>query len=176
MSRRELADAMRAGAAIDPEALVGWAYRGVSLGLPAFVERLSWKTFVKTFVRDEGGGVAGYNVRVVQEPYEEELSAPTPLRDKGGAPVTFGPYVVTPLDPARHRAPCAEGLVLDYGAPKGARGTMVRLRDPITAINEGDATLLLGCMYMDLGVKIPTPSFFTLQRVARVDDLLGTPS
>jgi hypothetical protein len=173
MSRRELSEVMRGGSAIDPERLVGWAYRGVSLGLPAFVERLSWKTFAKTFVRRADGSVGGYNVRVVQAPLTFPAEPPEPQRTKAGAPVTFGPYGVERFDPARHRAPCTEGLVLDYSKGEGARGVMSLMRDPITAVSPGDAELLLGWMYADIGLKVPTPSFFTLERVARVDEWLA---
>ncbi len=172
MSRRELTEVMRGGSAIDPDALVGWAYRGVSLGLPTFVERLSWKTFVKTFVRRSDGSVGGYNVRVVQGPLTFPAEPPEPLRADDGAPVTFGPYGVEPFDPSRHRAPCSAGLVLDYSKGEGARGVMALMRDPITAVLPGSTELLLGWMYADVGFKVPTPSFFTLERVARVDGWL----
>ena len=42
--------------------------RGTSLGLPALVEKLTWKTFQKTFYRDpRTGRLLGWNVRLEQD-------------------------------------------------------------------------------------------------------------
>ncbi len=64
-SHRALRDAIVHGHPVDPRALEGWAYRGTSLGLPRVVERLTWKTFQKTFYRDPfSGALRGWNVRL----------------------------------------------------------------------------------------------------------------
>ena len=40
------------------------------------------------------------------------------------------------------------------------------MRDPLVAVNEGDPSLLLGWSYLQLPwLRIPTPSYFTLQRL-----------
>ena len=39
------------GHAVDADALAGTQYRGVSLGVPKWVERLSWTKFRKSFRR-----------------------------------------------------------------------------------------------------------------------------
>ena len=77
MKRGALATTLRQGHAIDPRALDDSQYRGISLGLPAWFERLTWKTFQKTFHRDPRTGVLrGWNVRVEQR----GLDAPSVAR------------------------------------------------------------------------------------------------
>ncbi len=98
MPRHALMGVLRDGYPIDPAALDDTEYRGISLGLPAFLERLTWKTFQKTFHRDpETGHLRGWNVRIEQRGLDAE-SVPLVKR---GAPFTFGHYRVVPLDPAR---------------------------------------------------------------------------
>ncbi len=163
MSRRQLIEALCAGHAIDPAALDDTEYKGVSLGLPGFIDRLSWKTFKKTFHRDpESGHLRGWNVRLEQH----GIDAPcVPMKTKHGEPLTFGHYRV--VDPAGYRMPkpANRGLLIDYGLGGNAALSFTnRLRDPIVAVNEGDATLLLGWSYADLGIlRFGTPSFFTLE-------------
>lgn len=67
LPRHRLAEVLASGHPIDPAALAGAAYRGVSLGLPPLVERLSWKTFQKTFLRDPSSGeLWGWNVQAAR--------------------------------------------------------------------------------------------------------------
>jgi hypothetical protein len=161
-SRAELMDRMLAGHPIAPADLEGADYRGVSLGLPAALERLSWKTFVKAFRRDpDTGRLGGWNVRIDQgrpEDYRPRL--------RRGRPVTFGHFVVQPARGYRMPRPCDQGLVLDYGLGRRRRlSPLAALRDPIVALEPGSAELLLGWSYLDIaGRQIPTPSFFTLER------------
>jgi len=78
---RELMRLLREGHAIDPTKLDDYEYRGTSLGLPRFVERLTWKTFQKTFHRDpETGVLRGWNVRLEQRGLDADS---VPLRRKG---------------------------------------------------------------------------------------------
>lgn len=158
MNRRQLAEAMRTGHAIAPRALDDAAYRGISLGLPRWAERLSWKTFQKTFHRDPSTGVLrGWNVRVEQR----GLDAPSTALVRRGAPFTFGHYVVRDLPPGTPRG-IERGLLIDY-TPAG--GLTSRVRDPLVAVNEGSVDQLLGWSYVDLGlVCVPTPSYFLLER------------
>ena len=65
LPRRELAVLFAQGKPFDPNALEGFAYHGVSLGLPPLAERLTWKTFAKVFVR-ENAELVGFNVRCEQ--------------------------------------------------------------------------------------------------------------
>jgi len=140
MRRPQLAAALRGGHPIDPAALDDTAYRGISLGLPRWAERLSWKTFQKTFHRDPGSGaLRGWNVRVEQR----GLDAASVALVRRGEPFTFGPYVV---------------------------------RDPIVALNEGSVELLLGWSYVDLGLlRVPTPSFFLLEREGPLAHVVAAP-
>ncbi len=163
MSRRQLLDALCAGHAIDPAALDDTEYKGVSLGLPGFIDRLSWKTFKKTFHRDpQSGYLRGWNVRLEQHGIDAPCVA---MKDKRGEPLSFGHYRV--VDPAGYRMPkpANRGLVIDYGLGGNPGLSFTnRLRDPIVAVHEGDPTLLLGWSYVDLGaLRFGTPSFFTLE-------------
>jgi len=144
---KELARLLREGHPVDPTALDDRQYRGTSLGLPRWVERLTWKTFVKTFHRDPAtGALRGWNVRLEQD----GLDAPVrPKTNRAGDPRTFGHYVVVDdPDPG-------PGLLIKY--------TLSPLRDPLVALNPGDPALLLGMTYVHLGLKISTLSYFSLQ-------------
>ncbi len=156
LSNRDLAAVLAAGHAIDPAALDDTQYQGVSLGLPGWVVALTWKTFMKTFHRDpESGALRGWNVRLRQD----GVDAPCTPRVKAGAPVTFGHYeVVDPPDAAR------PGLLIDYGRGRNAPWDPIRrVRDPLVAVREGDATVLLGGSYVDLGLEVGTPAYFALR-------------
>ncbi len=151
MSRRDLEGVMESGYDIDPDAIADVEFRGVSLGLPAMVERLTWKTFKKVFCRDEDGGLRGWNIRI------EQTGALPPFepRIKRGAPETFGHYAVDVT---------SRGLTLDYGRFAKALDPLRFLRDPVVAVRAGDATLLLGTTLLALPFgRVATPSFFTLE-------------
>lgn len=162
MTRAELMDVLRSGHAIEPRALDDTEYKGTSLGLPRWVERLTWKKFKKVFHRDpESGALRGWNVRLEQN----ELAGPCVPKTKHGEPVTFGHYRV--VSPEGHRVVrgCDRGLLIHYGlGGNRALDPVCRVRDPIVAVAAGDPTLLLGWSYVDLGFAcLGTPSFFTLE-------------
>lgn len=167
MSTDELARLLEGGHPIDAAALDDTEYRGTSLGMPGWLERLTWSKFRKTFHRDpKTGALRGWNVRLEQNGRE---APDVPLR-KGGAPFTFGHFVV--VSASGYRAPrrrgravqFQHGLMLDYGLGKNLLGPLRALRDPIVALRPGDPTLLLGWSYLELGrALVPTPSFFTLE-------------
>lgn len=162
--RPELLRILREGHAIDPTKLDDYEYRGVSLGLPAFVERLTWKTFQKTFHRDpETGELRGWNVRLEQLGLDAES---TPRRTKSGDPLTFGHYRAVALDAASRARGIHEGLLLDYGESGNPRmDASALVRDPIAAVNAGSVELLLGWTLIALGSgTLATPSFFALER------------
>jgi hypothetical protein len=150
---RGLREALAAGFPVAPVAVEGSRYRGLSLGLPAVLDRLLWKTFEKTFHRDASGTLRGWNVRVEQTGWEGELRP----RVRRGQPWTFGHYVVH--DRGDH-------LELDYGQGANPRLDPTRLaRDPLVAVVEGDATWLLGATDVALpGTRLRTPSYFLLRR------------
>lgn len=163
LPRRALAEALAAGHPIDPAALDGSEYRGISLGLPAFVEKLSWKTFQKVFERDrESGTLRGWNVRIEQR----GLDASSVPKQKNGAPFTFGHYQVVPMGGRRCPRPVGPALAIDYGLGGNGRFDLMHfLVDPIVAVNEGSHELLLGWSYLDFGLlRISTPNFFVLER------------
>lgn len=159
-TRKELTSRLLGGHPVDPTALDDTEYRGTSLGLPAFVERLTWKTFRKVFHRDtETGRLRGWNVRLVQH----GIDGPSEPETKRGEPVTFGHYLV--VDAPQVEAP--RGLLLDYGLGQNGRFDPVSLvRDPVVALEEGSVEVLLGWTYLELTprVRIGTPSFFVLER------------
>jgi hypothetical protein len=149
-SGAELASYFHDGHPVAPEALAGAEYHGTSLGLPRWLERLTWKTFIKAFAHDDRGGVRGWNVRVDQR-------APWTPRLRDGVPVTFGHFAAV-------RA--GSTTMLDYGAGGNRRGDVTSvLRDPLVALEPGSADRLLGVSLVDVaGVRLPTPSYFLLER------------
>jgi len=163
MDRRELMHVMCSGFPIDPAGLDDTEYRGVSLGLPGVVEKLTWKKFKKTFHRDPATGVLrGWNVRIEQSPLDE----PWVPQVRDGQPRTFGHYEVVVAKGIPMPKPCDQGLLIDYGRGHNPRlDPMARVRDPIVAVNPDSNELLLGWSYVDLGfTQVGTPSFFSLER------------
>lgn len=141
LSRAELATVLTSGFAVDVEALRGASFRGVSLGLPGWVERLSWKEFRKEMFTDEAtGAVVGRNVRVTSRAalvaLEDGGTPPSPEL-QNGAPKVFGPFGVRPLR-AGEGYPCSAGVVLDYGL---AHPALVRAEAPLTAPEGGASSL-----------------------------------
>lgn len=173
LSRRELARLLREGHPIDPRALDETIYRGTSLGIPGWVERLAWKIFAKTFHRDPVSGVLrGWNVRVEQH----GIAGPLVLRRRHGHPVTFGHFHVVGC--AGMAMPIeAPGLLLDYGRGGNPRlDPSGRVRDPIVALTPGSADVLLGWSYLDLGfARLGTPSYFLLERAGALDHVAAPP-
>jgi hypothetical protein len=154
MTRRELDALLRRSHPIDPHALddtcgePGTEYRGISLGLPRWVERLTWKKFKKVFRRDaQTGAVRGWNVRIQQNALDEPW---IPMMRKG-APWSFGHFTVR------------DDAVLDYGL----------MRDPLVSLEAGKVDLLLGVSDLALGpLSLRTPTYFCLER----DHALGPPA
>jgi hypothetical protein len=161
LPRRELWELLLAGHPFPPEELADLEYHGTSLGLPGFVERLTWKKFKKVFCRD-GARVRGWNLRLVQR----GIDAPPEPQMREGQPATFGHFEVIPAAGVHMPWKADRALLLDYGRGGNSSWDVTSLmRDPLVAVNPGDPTLLLGWSYLDLGaVKLRTPSFFTLER------------
>jgi len=156
LSQRELAGALAAGRHFDPQAIAGWMYRGTSLGLPGWIERLTWTKFAKAFHREPGGQVRGWNVRIEQDGLDRAWRP----RMRHGRAITFGRFAVVEA---------AGGIVLDYNVERGA---MRVLRDPLVALDDR-ADTLLGRSLLQLGpASIPTPSYFLLERDEPVVDPL----
>lgn len=165
LSADALLDVLQSGHRIDVEDLEDRTFRGVSLGLPGVVEKLTWKTFQKVFVRD-AGTLRGWNVRLEQD----GIDAPSRPKTRRGEPRTFGHFHVRPTtqdDRPRYRGRSLflpRALMLDYSLGGNGVDPIGMLRDPIVAVEGGDSRLLLGWSYLQLGpAKVPTPSFFTLE-------------
>lgn len=160
-SRRELRERLLAGHPVDPAALEGFAYRGTALGMPGFVERLSWKTFQKTFWRHDDGRLLGWNVRL----HQDGVDAPSRPIEKGGEPWCTWFYEVVP---GGVPAPTGfdRGLFIDYARGPNPRLDVIRwVKDPLVALAPGDADALMGVSYAVIGGRcLTTPTWFTLER------------
>ena len=175
MSNPRLRATLRAGEPIEARALDDTAYRGVSLGLPRFVERLTWKTFQKTFHRDPASGaLRGWNVRVEQR----GLDAATVARTRRGVDWTFGHYQVVSAAGYKNPWPVNQALMIDYQIGGNSRwDPMNWVKDPLVAINAGSVELLLGWSYVDLGfLQLSTPTFFLLEREGALTSLVAPPA
>jgi hypothetical protein len=172
LSRNELRRMLEGGHPIDPHALDDSQYRGVSLGLPSPMVKLTWLTFRKTFHRDKNtGALRGWNVRMEQTGLDGERK---PMLDRSGMPRCFGFYGVRRASEYANLPIAAQhGLMIDYSlGQENARLDPVRRgRDPLVALEKGSVERLLGWTYLDLGaVRVGTPSYFLLER----DGVLST--
>ena len=168
-SRKVLREHIVEGYAVDPKAIEGFAYRGTSLGLPAFVERLTWKTFLKTFYRDPGSGrLVGWNVRLEQDGLDARSR---PRLDERGCPVCVWNYEVIAKGTVPMPRGFDRGLVIDYSCAKNPTFDTVRLmKDPLVALSPDSCDELIGVSYVVLGgVCIETPTYFTLEREGPID-------
>lgn len=150
------------GYPVDPRDIEGWAYRGTSLGLPSFVERLTWKTFQKTFHRDPGSGrLLGWNVRLEQD----GIDAPSRPKIKRGRPVTEWNYEVVPPDGVPMPAGFDRGLIIDYSLAPNPPGPMRFTKDPLVSLSPDNADEMIGVSYLVIGGRtLETPTYFTLER------------
>jgi len=174
-SGRQFAAAMAGGHAVDLDALANAQYRGTSLNMPGFVDRLTWKVFRKTFYRDPTTGThRGWNVRIVQR----GIDAPSePMRLADGTPKTFGHYLVRDAQSLKVARGYNAGIYLDYIAARNPLTDMGRFAAaPVVALNTGDPTLLLGWEYIKLGpLHIPTPSYWLLEYEGPIEEVVAPP-
>jgi hypothetical protein len=167
-SWRELRERIATGHPVDPAALEGWAYRGTTLGLPRVIERLSWQTFQKTFYREPvSGRLLGWNVRL----HQDGLGAPSRPLVKRGVPVTTWHYEVLPPGDLATPRGFDRGLVIDYSRGHNPALDPIRFsKDPLVALEPGNADVLLGVTWVSLGpVRLETPTYFVLEREHRLD-------
>ncbi len=153
-SRDELHDLFRDALPTVLETIEGYRYRGVSLGLPSWVERLSWKKFAKSFVRSQSGQVHGWNVRI----HQDDLDLPWRPQLRDGIEWRFGSFGLRFM-------PGSDHVEIDYGMGTGGLSPMRRLRDPIRSL-DANGDVLLGHSLIDVGLgrRIATPSWFLLER------------
>jgi hypothetical protein len=175
LGKPALWELLRTGHPLDPAALDDAVFRGTSLGMPGWVDRLAWKTFRKVFHRDAGRGVRrGWNVRLEQD----GLRAPSrPMRRRDGSELSFGQFEVVPAAGRRAPGGLGQSLLLDYGRGGNPPWDVTRcLRDPLVALAPGRTDLLLGWSYLELGpLRVRTPSFFTLEREGTLDTPVPRP-
>ena len=89
-------------------------------------------------------------------------------------PLTFGHYRVLPMADWPRKLPTGlskAGAMLDYGTGANVPLDATRLmRGPLVALQDDDATVLLGWSCAQLGpLRLPTPSYFLLVRWQPVD-------
>lgn len=160
MTNAQRARALREGLPIDARKLAGSNYRGVSLGLPRLLERLTWTTFRKSFQLDPDGRVSGYNVRLEQD----GIDAPPRPKQRGGMDWTFGPFAISAAPASGTPFACPQGALFDYGMRHPRTHPIGRTRDIVVAMDDA-CDLLLGALYIDIaGMEFRTPSYFTLER------------
>lgn len=165
----ELRSRILDGHPVDPTSIAGWAYRGTSLGLPRFVERLTWKTFQKTFHRDPTTGrLLGWNVRLEQD----GIDAPSRPKRVDGKPVCTWHYEVIEARGVPMPRGFDRGLIIDYGRnDANPLWESVRfMKDPLVSLEAGSNDFLLGVSYAVVaGRCVETPTYFTLEREHRID-------
>lgn len=167
-SKRALRRALVDGHPVEPAALEGYAFRGTSLGLPTLAERLTWKTFQKTFYRHpRTGRLVGWNVRLEQD----GLDAPSRPKRARGVPVTEWNYELVPIDGAVTPPGFDHGWLIDYSrAPNPPLSTVRLVKDPLVALVPGRHDALLGVSYLLIGGRaVETPTYFTLEREHPID-------
>jgi hypothetical protein len=176
MKRADHEAILRAAHPIPREALGDSAYTGVDLSLPPLANRLLWKTFRKTFVRDPATGeIRGWNVRVEQTGWE----TPTvPLVDSRGKQRSFGHYRLRSARGEKFPRGWTGEDFLDYGSAGNAALDPARCGwCPLVAVNEGNADLLLGWeVFKVAGVFVPLPDFWALRREGPLDVVVDPPA
>lgn len=153
---RALPRALRAGAAVDPRSLDGWAFRGTVLATPGLVERATWTTFQKAFRRDPSTGrLLGWNVRLEQD----GVGRPSRPRLRGGVPWCRWFFEVLPS----RGLGGVDSVLIDYARGPNPRWEPVRwVKDPLVDVGDG---LLLGVSWVVLaGRALSTPTWFVLER------------
>lgn len=174
LSGKGLRALLAQGHPVDPASLDNSQYRGVSLGIPKWVEKMAWTTFMKTFHRDpETGALRGWNVRLKQTGLDGPVEF---MRTRDGEPKTFGHFEVVDANPDTMPTGCAAGLLIHYGRGGNGRFDPIRwLRDPLVSLEPGSTDRLLGASYLDLGFRIMTPSYFLLERRGSLDHVTHSP-
>ncbi len=156
------------------EELAGHQYLGVDLSLSPLMRKVLWHTFRKTFYREPGGPVRGWNVRMEQTGVR---GTAIPLKDRQGRERTFGHYRLCSARgesfPHRWRG----SHFLDYGCAGNAWSDPARFAAcPLVAVNEGQMELLLGWEVFRVGpAKIPTQLFWALERQGPLEQVVQPP-
>lgn len=165
MGQKQLAQELANGHPINPTDLNDTEYKGISLGMPAFIDKLAWKTFKKVFHRDpQTGYLRGWNVRIQQTGLHGEYIP----KEKNGGPFAWGHYRVVDNAGRKSPRPVPKGaLLIDYGVGGNHPLDLSTrfMRDPLVALHPGSAEMLLGWSYFDVGLfQLSSPSYFLLLR------------
>lgn len=159
LDRRALETLMLQGERPELDALPGWEYRGLNIGLPARL--LGIQKFIKGFFRPPRGEVCGYNVRVRQN----GPAAPWVTMPIGEVPRRFGFYRVTLVAPGVRDSAYPRALLLDYGqGGNGRLSPLSTLRDYLVRVTPGSDEVLLGKAFMALGRSRLPVGYFLLER------------
>jgi hypothetical protein len=168
LDRRALERLMVDGERPEVDALPGWEYRGMNLGLPARLLRI--QKFIKGFGRLASGEVCGYNVRVRQN----GAAAPWVALPVDAAPRRFGFYRVTPVAATARDHTYRHALLLDYGrGGNGRLNPLATLRDYLVRATSGSDAVLLGKAFMAVGQRRVPIGYFLLERYRPNDDRGG---
>ncbi len=159
LPRHELERIMIRGERPDPEALIGWEFRGFNVAFWAPYSPI--RKFTKGFFRGRDGATRGYNLPIVQD----GLDRPWRAKPSDAAPKRFGFYLVTDPAPEARDNAYLHALLLDYGRGDNPLLDPSRvLRDYLVRVRPGSDDLLLGKATVALGTaRIPT-NYFVLQR------------
>jgi len=168
MSHSERKQVMFNAHPIDVAALDKTMYRGIDLSLPKIMNMILWKTFRKTFIRDEkSGDIRGWNVRMEQTGWE----GAGVTKKKNGKQITFGHYRVRPAKDIKWPGAWKGEQYLDYLIAgnhwwdPGRPGFC-----PLVAVNKGSNALLLGWEMIKFGpVIIPLRDFWALKLEGPLD-------
>ncbi len=152
--RPKLSEIFAGASPVALESIANYRYNGISLGLPGWVERLSWKKFCKDFIRKSDGSVHGWNVRVEQD----GLQSPWQPQQRRGKEWRFGPFGVRTACTSPH-------LEIDYSHGTSGFSPLRLLRDPLRSL-DASGDILLGRSLVDVGGgrRLSTPSWFVLER------------
>ena len=166
---------MMAAKPIDPDSLANTMYRGIDLSLPPLMNKILWKTFRKTFVRDpESGELRGWNVRLEQTGWE---GPGQPMTDSKGLQISFGHYRVRPARGLRFPGGWSGEQFLDYTIAGNPWYDPAGLGYcPLVAVNKGSNELLLGWEVFKLGpLFVPLPDFWALKLEGPLDAVVPVP-
>lgn len=168
LDRRALETLMVQGERPDLDALPGWEYWGMNIGISARLLRI--QKFIKGFFRLPGGQVCGYNVRARQN----GPAAPWMAMPVDGVPRRFGFYRVTPVAPTARDNAYLHALLLDYGqGGNGRLNPLSTLRDYLVRVAPGSDDLLLGKAFMAVGRPRVSVGYFLLERYRPSDNRLS---
>lgn len=175
MDRHQLRGLIDRAHPLDHDVLLGRQYLGIDLSLPPLVNRLLWKTFRKTFVRDEvTGGLRGWNVRMEQRGWDPDTPQ-EPRTTPDGQPWTFAHYAVADARGKRFPGGWSGSDVLDYGVMGNPLGEALAYT-PLVAVNPGDMELLLGWEIFKVGpLFLPLPDFWALRYDGPVQHVVPAP-